>query len=231
MSVFYSLFAFLLALPFLWPRLDLLASGFFYRAGQGFFLADNPVLVALHELAYVGPRLLAVAFLLCAVAALLRRKNIVTLDAKAWLFLLLALIIGPGLVANVALKDHWGRARPHEIVEFGGTQTFTPALEPHFERAKSNGSFPCGDGSFGFFLPAFGFVVSPRRARRAFWVGMGSGFVLSLVRVMQGGHFFSDCVYAAFFMLLTTTALYAAMYGRREAAQRWRAFFRRSAAD
>ncbi|MDE2029728.1 MAG: phosphatase PAP2 family protein, partial [Alphaproteobacteria bacterium] len=132
----------------------------------------------------------------------------------------------PGLVANAGFKDHWGRARPREVVEFGGTRAFTPALEPQFETAHPNGSFVCGDGAFGFFFTAFAFVAVPKWRRRLFWAGMGAGAAFSLTRLVQGGHFLSDIIYATFFMLLTTTLLYAVMYGPRAAVERWRDFFR-----
>jgi lipid A 4'-phosphatase len=159
MPIFFFLFAVLLALPVLWPQVDLFASGLFYREGQGFFLADNAILVALHWLAYDGARILGLGFAVLAAGAYAQQRHkggdaLFFLDAKAWLFLLLALVIGPGLVANVGLKDHWGRARPREVTEFGGNAVFSPALVPHFENAHANGSFVAGDAAFGFFITA-----------------------------------------------------------------------------
>ena len=40
------------------------------------------------------------------------RKNVI--------FILLFLALGPGLVVNLMLKDQLGRARPREVVDFGG---------------------------------------------------------------------------------------------------------------
>src|SRR5579871_5842394 len=34
------------------------------------------------------------------------------------LFLTVTLAIGPGLIANVILKDHWARARPIDVMSF-----------------------------------------------------------------------------------------------------------------
>jgi hypothetical protein len=46
-------------------------------------------------------------------------------------FVLICVILGPGLIINLVLKDHWGRPRPRQIVEFGGryeyVQPFVPA--------------------------------------------------------------------------------------------------------
>jgi len=226
--IFFFLFAGLLILPVVSPSIDLLASGLFYHSGQGFFLADNPVFTSFHWLAYYGARGLGVAFAILALGAWRGRKSFCTIDAKGWFFLLLALLIGPVLIANVGLKDHWGRARPREIVEFGGASAFTPALEAHFERAHDNGSFVAGDAAFGFFLTAFAFVAPRRTSRRVFWSMMGIAGLFSLSRLVMGAHFLSDIIYAAFFMLQSVTATHAAFYGRNETAARWRGYFKRT---
>jgi lipid A 4'-phosphatase len=226
MPLFFILFAVLLALPVLFPQADLFLSGLFYRAGQGFFLSDHSFFLAMQILAYDGARVLAAAFLILALFVWARKKSFF-LDAKAWAFLLVALLIGPGLVANVGFKDHWGRARPREIVEFGGSEKFSPALMPQFEKAKSNGSFVSGDGAFGFFLPAFAYVAPRRFSRRVFWSGVTAGGFFGFCRLATGAHFFSDIVYAAFFMFAACAGVHAAMYGIAETKARWKSFFTR----
>ncbi len=230
MPLFFFSFAVLLALPVAWPQVDLLLSGLFYRAGEGFPFADNLGMKALHLSAYYGARVLGLAFVGLAFAAWVRsylRGKRGYDSSKPWVFLFLALLIGPGLVANVGFKDHWGRARPREVVEFGGKDTFSPALAFRFEKARSNGSFVSGDGAFGFFLPAFGYVAPSRFKRKAFWGGMAGGVVFGFVRVAMGAHFFSDVVYAAFFMLVSVAGVHAAMFGRQGTSACWNAFFKR----
>ncbi len=39
-------------------------------------------------------------------------------------FLALLYILGPGVLVNLLFKEHWGRPRPVNIVEFGGTQQY-----------------------------------------------------------------------------------------------------------
>ncbi len=46
----------LLAAPVFWPRVDFVVSGWFYRAGDGFFLADNVLFATLHWMANDGAR-------------------------------------------------------------------------------------------------------------------------------------------------------------------------------
>jgi lipid A 4'-phosphatase len=212
---------FTLAAFAVWPQIDLIVSGWFYHSDGGFFLADTPVLEAVHVIAYRGARILGLVFILLAVVAASRRRPVLRLDAKAWAFLLLGLLIGPGLVANGALKDHWGRARPREITEFDGWAQFTPALVPS-DQCKRNCSFVSGDGAFGFYLTAFAFVIPLPRSRRYFWAGMGAGAVFAFARIAAGAHFLSDNVYAAILMLAVLTALHAIMYGRAKMRRYWR---------
>ena len=204
----------------LWPRLDLDVSGWFYRPEDGFFLRDDFLFVAAHFLAHAGARLLGLAFLLLAALAASQHRLLFGLRARAWLFLFLALLIGPGLVANLVFKDNWGRARPREIVEFGGPMHFTPALVPA-DQCRRNCSFVNGDGSFGFYLSAFGYVVPPARSRRWFWGGLGVGTFFGVTRIVMGAHFLSDTLFAAFFMLLTIAFLHAMMFGRRKTKSLW----------
>jgi lipid A 4'-phosphatase len=201
-----------------YPPLDLIVSGWFYEPGKGFFLANEVLFIFLHHIAVKGAWILGFTFSLLTIIAFLRDSGSCGLSAKRWLFLLLALLIGPVLIANGMLKDHWGRSRPHEIVEFGGNDTFSPALSPQPD-AERNGSFISGDGAFGFYLPCFAYLVplGTRRklSRGVFWGGMVAGGAFALSRVAMGSHFLSDNLFAALLMLASSTALHAAMFGQK----------------
>ena len=47
---------------------------------------------------------------------------------RAIVFLLATLALGPGVLVNVALKEHWGRARPIDVREFNGAHRFVAQL-------------------------------------------------------------------------------------------------------
>lgn len=223
---FVALFAAALLAAFV-PDVDLAASGLFYRAGAGFFLADNPILVALHVLAVRGAWALGFGLALVTCATFFLRTNIAGISAKRWLFLLLALLIGPVLIANAGLKDHWGRARPREVIEFGGTSHFSPAYMPQAV-ATRNGSFISGDGAFGFFLPSYAYLVPlgarDKKSRNIFWGLMAVGSSFGLARLAMGGHFLSDILIAAILMLATATAIHAAMFSKATTRAYWRAW-------
>src|SRR5215213_1631637 len=66
---------------------------------------------------YVVALLVAPAFIAVALKIILpRRPMLVT--ARASLFLIATLALGPGLMANMIFKDHWHRPRPPGITEF-----------------------------------------------------------------------------------------------------------------
>lgn len=123
------------------------------------------------------------------------------------LFLIACLAFGPGVVTNLAFKDHWGRARPREITEFGGDRAFTPALLPARQCAK-NCSFVSGEAS-SMFMVFFAFaLLLPRWSLLLMVSGVLAGSGAGLVRIAQGGHFLSDVIFAGAFMALAAAIMH-----------------------
>jgi len=116
---------------------------------------------------------------------------------RAGLFLVLLLALGPGLMVNAVFKDHWGRPRPREIVQFGGQKQF---LQPWQKGQDGNGrSFPSGHASAAFYMTAPFFIYRRRNRRLAmYWLtgGLCFGLLMSVARIAQGGHFLSDNLWA-----------------------------------
>ncbi|MFL6232295.1 MAG: phosphatase PAP2 family protein, partial [Thermoanaerobaculia bacterium] len=109
---------------------------------------------------------------------------------------------------NAVFKDHWGRPRPRDIVEFGGPSHYRPAPLPGGE---GGASFPCGHCSVGFLFAAGWWVWKRRRAARAWGslaLGLAAGFALGLGRMAAGGHFLSDVVWSALLALGVAHAVY-----------------------
>ncbi|HLX53686.1 MAG TPA: phosphatase PAP2 family protein [Aquella sp.] len=110
----------------------------------------------------------------------------------------LALILGPGLVVNVIFKDNWGRPRPYQVLRDG--KQYSPFWQPHFTE-KENNSFPGGHASIGFFL-GIPFLALGRK-KTAIILSLIGGTVVGTVRILQGGHYLSDVVFAGIFVWLT----------------------------
>lgn len=126
-----------------------------------------------------------------------------------FLFVASCLAIGPGAVTNLAFKDQWGRARPREIVEFGGAKIFTAALIPA-NQCRKNCSFVCGEASSIFMIFFAPGLLFWRRSALLLGTGLLAGSAAGLIRIAQGGHFLSDVVFAGIVMALTAVAVHQA---------------------
>lgn len=132
------------------------------------------------------------------------------------IFLVLLLALGPGLLVNAVFKDHWGRPRPREVAQFGGSKQFLHPWQPGID--GQGRSFPCGHGSAAFYLAAPFFIYRrsrPSRARAWLVGGLGFGLLMSYARMAQGGHFLSDILWAWGMVHLTALALSPLLLSRR----------------
>lgn len=208
-AVLYGvLFAAATALFLFAPGVDLWTSHLFYEPGRGFVLAHwGPALFVSDLVPWIA---WSVAVLLLAASAwlFLIGRPLWRLDRKALVFLLAAVVLGPGLLVNTVLKDHWGRARPAQVENFGGPHRFTPAPLPA-DQCASNCSFVSGHAALGFGLVAFAFLLpagAPRR--RAVMAALAFGALIGLDRIAEGRHFLSDVVFAGLLVYGTTAALF-----------------------
>jgi lipid A 4'-phosphatase len=109
-------------------------------------------------------------------------------------FCVAAGILGPGAVVNWGFKDHWQRARPYQVQEFGGTQQFTRA-GVITNQCDANCSFVSGHVACGFFFTSLMLV---HRRRRVAWLvtGTAAGLVIGFSRMSAMGHWLSDVLWA-----------------------------------
>lgn len=190
------------ALFLVFPELDLSASSALYQAGDGFILRGNAVFDFVHD--HIGVLIWLIALAAAGIVIASRWSVRLAPRRRSAAYVLLALLLGPGLIVNVVLKDHWGRARPVQTVAYGGQAAFSPAWVMS-DQCDNNCSFVCGDASVGFGLVAFAFVT--RRPRRWLLAGIGLGAALGLMRMAQGGHFLSDVVFSFYAVWFSAWAL------------------------
>lgn len=198
---------------YVFPQLDLTLAGYFYEADAGFGIAGEWwERTVYHSVTYV-----LVIFYVGALVLWLYNKvtgrDLWRLTGKKLLYVLLVLGLGSGIIVNAVLKEHWGRARPNEIGQFGGTKVFSPAFVP--VQGQVGNSFSCGHASGAFTLLAFAWIAR----RRRFWTGavLGYGLLVGFARMAAGGHFFSDVLVSLFIMYITTAVLYEMMFERKHA--------------
>lgn len=206
------LLAILAALLVAFPALDLETSALFYDPADGFRLKTHPLARVIYDLVPWISRIILGGLILFLLGGwlLFRRHPVFTGRRRMATYLLLVALVGPLLLVNGVFKEHWGRARPSQVVEFGGTKQFTRAAIPADQCAR-NCSFVSGHASVGFYFLAFA-CAWPRR--RALWLGIGTaaGLLVGLVRIVQGGHFLSDVVFAGIVVYLTARGLAALIH-------------------
>ena len=194
------------------PAIDLTVSSLFYQEPQGFIYKNILFCKIVKEFVPVFiPILIVTLFSLLlyysmssSIANITKKKNL--------LYLLLSLAIGPGLIVNGIFKEHWGRARPTQIKEFGGSHIYTPPLMPTFY-CKKNCSFVSGHASVGFYLISFGLVSSsPRRKKFFIALSLFMGGLIGFVRIVQGGHFLSDVLFSGLVTYLVAWMLASVMF-------------------
>lgn len=122
-------------------------------------------------------------------------------------FLLTTILIGPGLIVEGILKPTWGRARPKDIVEFGGQAIYTPPWEIT-DQCASNCAFTSGHAAIAFWIAAYAFLLPPKWRAAGIFAGVVLGLMVGGVRIAQGAHFLSD-VAAAGVVVLAVNAVFA----------------------
>lgn len=193
------------------PQVDLWFSGLFYQQESGFYLADTPwVQFSFH----LVPKLTAtvIIFLLLAIIFTgLLRKKLFGFTTKPYLFMFLSICIGPGLIVNSTFKEHWDRARPITVMEFGGNKTFTPAFIIS-DQCESNCSFSSGHPTILYAFISLALFFTGRRRKQILYFSIIGGGIIGLGRVIQGGHFLSDVLVSGLVVAIVAYSLYWIMY-------------------
>ncbi len=195
------------------PGADKWASSVFYTPDARFWLSDVD---AMRRLRHLGPHLvqwIAAASLGLILWKLLFPHRRALAPMRAPVFLLSTLILGPGVLVNLVLKNQWGRPRPHMIDMFGGAAEYVPVWWPS-NQCDVNCSFVSGEGSASFWLVALAFVAPPAWRKAVAILALSLCFLLSTTRVAFGGHFLSDTMLAWGLTLLVILIAHRVLYVR-----------------
>lgn len=200
---------FLGVMLYFFPELDLAISALIFDETSKFYLSNEPILKIIYKSVNVLAITMALGVIGAYVYQLYTKKSIKYFDKKALVYIFMVFAFGSGVIVNLGLKQNFGRARPAEIVQFGGEKKFTPAAVVNWEYGKECDSFSCGHCSFALGFIAFFFLF---RKRWILITAVSYGLIVSLGRILQGGHFFSDFIFSWIVMLLTAKLLYDYMY-------------------
>jgi lipid A 4'-phosphatase len=197
-----------------YPQLDIAIARWFYDSTTHDFVGRSETIVHVRDAAtYLIAALVAPA-VLAIVGKLVMPGRRMLIPGRAALFLTVSLAVGPFLIANVGLKNVWGRMRPLDIVQFGGADRFTPWWNPSGP-CPENCSFVGGEAASAFWTLAPAALTPPQWRPLAYAAAVLFGSGIGALRMAAGGHFFTDIVFAGVFMFLVIWSIYSAIY-------RWR---------
>ncbi len=206
------------------PFLDIKFSSLFYDSIQGFVYKKFVFVRFLYLSVPLLTKLLSGCFGIYLLWQLVKRKSYHAVLTSKISYLLVAAILGPGLIVNSVLKENIGRARPLHIAEFNGGLEFSPALFPS-NQCSHNCSFPSGHAAMAFYFTALAYAYVLRNNEKQesaveengtkdfsiiYSAGFLFGWLVGFIRIIMGGHFLSDVAASCVIILLTNHVLYLA---------------------
>lgn len=200
--IFLSLFIFFIIALFLaiGDTLDIYLSSFFYLGDQQFIL-QSYYSIAIFFRKILLPLILLYLLVLPVISIFLPLKKIylnLKLKTRDIFFIFSTVIFNLLFVINLLLKNTWGRARPNDVSQFGGNENFTAWFE-FSQSCIKNCSFVSGDAAVGFSLIVLYLFT---KNKIFFWISVTLGLSIGFIRILEGGHFFSDVVIAGLIIFL-----------------------------
>jgi lipid A 4'-phosphatase len=195
----------------LFPGIDLWAARLLHDPSAFEEHGPHPMLQRLRDVGrFLSQGAIVVLLGLLALKLVLPNRRL-PVSGRALVFLIASLAIGPGLVVNAGLKDHFGRARPRTVEELGGERTFTPAWVIS-DQCERNCSFVSGEvASIAWFSAVA--MVAPQPLKSVVMAAtVALTFAIGGMRMAYGGHFLSDVILAALLVWLIAWACYWYLY-------------------
>jgi lipid A 4'-phosphatase len=194
------------------PALDIQGAYFFEHLLAG--LEPHPLYPAFEWFRQLAPTMVVTAAIvsgLTLISKMLLPKMRTPITSRAALFLVVSLALGPGLLADGILKEHWSRPRPYMVTEFGGDLAFKPWWDPRGD-CVTNCSFVSGEAAAATWLVAPALLAPPPWRYVAVGAALVYGAAIGFVRMLTGGHFLSDVIFAGIFTCLVIWLLHGIMF-------------------
>ena len=190
------------------PNLDIAFSQLFYD-DRGFIYSHN---IFVRFFYYFIPPSTIIVLGGCTVLLVVKYLKH---KPMSWIiYLLLVVLIGPGIITNFVLKSNIGRARPSQITEFGGSKLFAPVFSISHE-CQDNCSFPSGHSAMAYSYTSLAYILAYRHKNKEkkyfsmfYLVGLIFGSLTGFSRILMGGHFLSDVMASCFIILIINHLVY-----------------------
>lgn len=187
------------------PVTDLIVSSWFVDGAGKFSLHENRYLLALRDLHRTLPAILVPATLIAVIIQALFRQRWLPAPHKL-LYIISVYAVGALAVVHL-LKYLVGRARPNEIMEFGGTMLFSPAWQIA-NSCHSSCSFPSGEAASAMAMLSIPLVLGGAYRLPLLAMTAVPALIFSLNRIVMGAHFLSDVMLSWMFVVMTMAWLW-----------------------
>jgi lipid A 4'-phosphatase len=198
-----------------YPELDLQVARHFHAVETTnhdvFAMRFYPALMRARNFGLWIPALLVAPAIGALVIKLILPWRKLLMPGRAVVFLIATMILAPGIMANVFLKEHWGRPRPIEVTQFGGNEHFVPWWDRRGNCA-ANSSFVSGDVAAAFWTLAPAALAPPQWRALTYVAVFALGTGMATLRTMTGAHFPSDVIFSGVFTYLIVWVVYAFIY-------------------
>jgi len=198
-----------------YPELDLAVARHFYAvvdaSNNAFAWRIYPPLMLARDIGlWIGAVLIAPAVTALVIKLIQPRRKLL-MSGRAIVFLMATMALGPGLLVNVVLKEHWGRSRPIDVAQFDGSEHFVAWWDPRGD-CPANCAFVSGDVSGALWTMAPAALAPPQWRVLAYGAALALGTGMAVFRVMAGAHFVSDVVFAGVFTFLLIWVVHGLIY-------------------
>lgn len=201
------------------PKLDLVISAIFFDPLRRTFPAQGDWFLAGFRFVTSWVIVIAIAIPCTSlIGKMLFPARPALVRGRAMLLVLLSVALGPGLLVNAGLKEHWNRPRPGLVKEFGGPWAYKPWWDASGQ-CRNNCSFVSGESAAAFAMLAPAALVAGPWRIAAIGAAMTFGTLMALLRVVFGGHFFTDVVFAGALSAMLVWTLHGWLY--RWTPRRW----------
>ncbi len=188
------------------PSLDLFVASIFYHGNSQFSLQSFDLLsIIIRDI--LIPVILFYILIFPIISKYFKIKKIYfnyKFSLKEIFLIWFSQIFSVLIFINFILKNFWGRARPGDVIELDGKESFTPWYKIT-DACETNCSFVSGDASVGFSIIIFYLIT-----KNVFFVyaSIMLGFLLGFTRIFAGGHFLSDILFAGAIVILTNIIIF-----------------------
>ena len=175
-----------------YPKIDVIVSSIFFSANKDkFYFKYNIVFIFFSECAYYLMFFLLLYYVTTVVVKFFNQKVF-----KHESIFILTFFIASIVIIQFFSKYYFGRSRPCNILEFGGSKQFTIACMTS-NQCHSNCSFGSFHTSISIMIFISSFQSSDRIKKIIVTFVTFLAIIFSLIRIIQGKHFLSDVVISA----------------------------------